>query len=397
MKTRFLITIFLCAALAFMGCAGTPDVPEGRFLIEGKVKEVPEGTVVSLFRLEKGRFAKVTSDTLKDGRFALEGKEEGKVARRYLLMPAGKDFPRQGLDLWLASGAYVKVSGEGLLYPFWKVESTVPEQAAEAAFKTLCTEQRQHSLQSKMEEDRLYRSIKASKDEEFVRTVEHRMDSLCNLFIALDSVVFVAELEYMKQAPVSPVWLEKYTFYASFLLHNPEFGHRELIRSLYGRMSDADKATEAGQIITEYMNLPERVSVGDDMADADLYDPEGRVRHLAEFKGKYILMDFWSRTCMPCRMSFPELEEVAARYRDRLEVVSINQDTKENWLEFIGREKMKGNQWNELRKSDTGLAAAYGVNGIPHYVMISPAGKVLQIWSGYAKGTLKARVARLLE
>ena len=40
----------------------------------------------------------------------------------------------------------------------------------------------------------------------------------------------------------------------------------------------------------------------------------------------------------------------------------------------------------------------YGLadSNIPHYVMISPEGKVLHMWSGYGKGSLKAEMAKLL-
>ena len=92
---------------------------------------------------------------------------------------------------------------------------------------------------------------------------------------------------------------------------NKRFGHEDLIRSLYDRVSEADRATEEGQLITAYLNLPEVVNVGDQMVDGDLYDPEGNVRHLSEFKGKYILLDFWSQGCGPCLQSFPEIKEVA--------------------------------------------------------------------------------------
>ena len=44
-----------------------------------------------------------------------------------------------------------------------------------------------------------------------------------------------------------------------------------------------------------------------------------------------------------------------------------------------------------------GLAAAYQVRGIPHYVMISPEGKVMDMWSGYAKGSLKEKMKELIK
>ena len=45
----------------------------------------------------------------------------------------------------------------------------------------------------------------------------------------------------------------------------------------------------------------------------------------------------------------------------------------------------------------TGLAAAYQVHGIPHYVMISPEGTVLAMWRGYGKGSLKAKMKELIK
>ena len=133
-------------------------------------------------------------------------------------------------------------------------------------------------------------------------------------------------------------------------------------------MPDCLRLTERprqGKNITEYMNLGAEVNVGDEMADGDLYDSEGNLHHLSEFKGQYILLDFWSMGCGPCVQSIPEMEEVTAIYKDKLAVVSISGDSKENWKKFISEKSMTGNQWNELKNGRTGLAARYKVVGIP--------------------------------
>ena len=161
-------------------------------------------------------------------------------------------------------------------------------------------------------------------------------------------------------------------------------------------MSEADKQTDFGKLFTEYMNLPPVVNEGDEMVDGDLYDLEGRVRHLSEFKGKYILLDFWSKGCGPCVASIPELKEIEEQYKEQLEVVSISSDTEASWKEAVAELKLTGNQWNELRQGTTGLAAAYRVRGIPHYVLITPDGKVKKMWFGYGKGSLKAKMKELI-
>lgn len=184
---------------------------------------------------------------------------------------------------------------------------------------------------------------------------------------------------------------------SSFLQWKKEDPNIPEIKALYARMPEADKATETGKNITEFMYLEGKVNVGDPMADGDLYDPEGNLHHLSEFKGKYILLDFWGRNCVPCIQSIPELEEIAEIYKGKLVVVSISRDEEKIWKEFIAEKKMTGYQWNELRSSHTGLAARYKVVGVPHYVLISPQGIVQDIWSGYGKGFLKWKLKKQLK
>lgn len=129
------------------------------------------------------------------------------------------------------------------------------------------------------------------------------------------------------------------------------------------------------------------LKVGDDMADGDLYDLEGNLHHLSELKGKYLLLDFWSRGCGPCIMAIPEMEKLQQKYADKLTVVSLSFDMEERWREASAEHPMTWKNWNEKKQSE-GLYLKYGVNGIPHYVLISPEGKIVDSWGGYGMGLL---------
>ncbi|WP_455761692.1 TlpA family protein disulfide reductase [Phocaeicola coprophilus] len=87
---------------------------------------------------------------------------------------------------------------------------------------------------------------------------------------------------------------------------------RPVFQQLYARMPAEWQETEKG----------------DDMADGLLYDAEGESHHLSELQGRYILLDFWSIYCGPCRMSEPEMEEIAHLYGDKLALVGISNDEK---------------------------------------------------------------------
>lgn len=204
--------------------------------------------------------------------------------------------------------------------------------------------------------------------------------------------IFKKELDYMATAPMGRVYMQKLVSYAQMSLAKNFMPYSDEVKVLYARLSDALKGTPEAGLAYQYLYPSIAVEVGDEMADGELYDVQGRIHNIAEFKGRYILLDFWSSGCGPCIESLPELEEIAGKYKDVLSVVSISIDPKEQWLSFVKKKQMKGNQWNELRKAGTGLAMSYRVKGYPHYVLISPDGKIQSVWGGYGKGSLLGKL-----
>lgn len=390
MKARRLWLSVLAGCLVMGGCVSRPEVPEGEFLVEGFLKNVPDSSVIGLYKEEGMMLRRIQQDTVIDGRFAFRDSIEPGEARKLLLLSDSKGFPGCWRTLWVASGERIEIVGSDCLLQTWQVNSNVPEQKDENAFNEAGFPEKKQMLEYAAQEYDLFREARDGKMDWLKR------DSLRRLFRPLDSIVTLRELTYLKEAPVTRVWIDRYASFAPMLQNDPDYAHIGMVRSLYGRMSEADRATEKGKLITEYMNLPPTVGKGDEMVDGDLYDTEGKLRHLSEFKGKYILLDFWSQGCGPCVQSIPEMEEVAEQYKDIMAVVSISQDTKESWLKYVAEHKMGGNQWNELRAGNTGLAAAYQVKGIPHYVMIAPDGKIVQMWNGYGKSSLKKQLKDML-
>ena len=367
MKTRQILgPLLMLQAMFFAACM--PTVEEGRYLIEGQLKNVPDSTEIRLYRDEGNLFECVGQDTVLNGHFSFSDTISGAASRRMVLMVNGMGFPPSWLDVWVQSGSRSTVTGEDCLLPLWKVESDVAEQRAANEFKALCPVERKLRMQWMTQETDLFRRTRGNMAE-----CRDLTDSLRALSDSVEDIIYITELQYMQTAPVTAVWLHQLASYSAFLQYKPEFEHidrmTDLIRSLYTRLSEADKQTRDGRTITEYMNLPDTVGVGGDMADGDLYDTDGNLHRLSEFCGQYILLDFWSQGCGPCVQSLPEMEEITQMYKDKVAVVSISQDSEESWKQYVSHKRMKGNLWNELRNGNTGLAAAYQVNGIPHLLL----------------------------
>lgn len=380
MKFTAILFSSLLLGLMLGSCHSGQKVPEGEFLIEGFVKNLPDSSIVSLFQFENRQYAAaMLSDTVTGGRFVLRDTITSKESRQLLLLVIyKKTFSVWPLSLWVVSGAKIRIQGEGMLCPFWTVESEVAEQQAEAEF-------------TKLEMfDKGINDI----------SIRNKIDSIRrNHIYPLQDKVRLRELEYMKTAPVTKVWLEKYCDQLSFLNWNTDsqYSHKELVYPLYARLSEADRKSPVGREIAAYFKMVEPVKAGDHMVDGTLYDTEGNIHHLSEFKGKYILLDFWNLGCQPCMEALPEMEEVSHMYKGKLELVSICGAAKNRWKKFVAERKLTGHQWNELREVNDGLAAVYGVKGVPHYVLISPERKVIHSWMGYRKHILKEKMKEFVK
>lgn len=293
--------------------------PEGEFVIYGKLQNMPDSLVIELSQLDSESMHVITSDTVVAGTFVLRDTITDSQARKLFLSIKEPVLFDAYLNVWVKSGACVHITGENRLVPLWRVQSNVPEQRYETAFSLLNLLERKQQLIYMAEVGELHsRSLEVYYDQ----TISEKEDSLFRLIRLYRDSMALRELHYMKEAPVAPVWFDRYHTYASFLRWNKDFGHADLIRSLYDRMSESDRATEIGQIITDYVNLPPQVNIGDQMLDGNLYDIKGRVRHLSRFKGKCILLNFWSGESMACMRSFIELEQIIKQYR-QVKVVSI--------------------------------------------------------------------------
>ena len=396
MKKKHLISLF--ALLIVGACSYNPSVPKDEFLIQGQLANVPDSAAIELCVFDGQLIKTIVKDTLIDGQFSLHDTITSGPRELYL-MSGSEGFPGLWISVWVAPGKYVKVTGADKLLRTWTIESDIPEQAEENRFvKASFPEQLEVLKYTADEYDVLRKMFKEHAGNEALQKEDWKqVDSLRNLREPLEQVILQKELDYLKTAPITSVWLNKYLLNASRLQWDKENPCIPEIKALYGRLSDTDKETAIGKNITEYMNLLAEVNVGDPMADGDLYDKDGNLHHLSEFSGQYILLDFWSMGCGPCVQSIPEMEEITEMYKDKLAVVSISSDGKEDWRKFIADKNMTGNQWNELRKGRTGLAARYKVIGIPNYVLISPEGIVQEMWSGYGPGSLKNKLKDLVK
>ena len=115
--------------------------------------------------------------------------------------------------------------------------------------------------------------------------------------------------------------------------------------------------------------------------------PEGKTISLADYKGKYVVIDFWASWCGDCRREIPALKELYTESRDwkvgkeqlPIEFLSVSFDFKrEAWLALLDKEQFEWPQVSNLNNTrEDPTYQAYKLHWIPAFYVVCPEGKIV--------------------
>ena len=107
--------------------------------------------------------------------------------------------------------------------------------------------------------------------------------------------------------------------------------------------------------------------------------PDGGNISLSDFRGKYIILDFWASWCHPCRAEGKNIKVIYEQLKDKnFEVFSVSSDQNENaWKKAIEQDGMTWKQGLLVDGNRKDVYSKYGIIGIPAIWVIGPDGKIL--------------------
>ena len=130
-----------------------------------------------------------------------------------------------------------------------------------------------------------------------------------------------------------------------------------------------------------------------------LKSTDGTTVRLSDFKGKIVLIDFWATWCAPCEVSFPELDALAASFRDRqVEVLAVSEDQKRKNVDaFLAAHPHTMRVLLDARMT---AADAFKVRAIPSAFIIDGDGRIRFSHPEYTLDTIdlfRREIASLLD
>jgi len=152
------------------------------------------------------------------------------------------------------------------------------------------------------------------------------------------------------------------------------------ILKIYNNLSGQLKKSETAEEIKHFTTLPSVPRVGDKCINFKQFNTKGEKVSLSQYYGKYILLDFWSSGCYPCRfVENPILVKLYDKYHPLgLDIIGISQDTdKEKWIKAIKEDKLSWVNVSDLKGWFNEPSLLYGINGVPTEILINKKGIII--------------------
>lgn len=141
------------------------------------------------------------------------------------------------------------------------------------------------------------------------------------------------------------------------------------------------KNTKAGIKLASGFEIAKKTAIGMTAVDFTQNDVSGRAVKLSDFRGKYVLLDFWASLAGPSRAEHRNLVSAYQIFKDRgFTILSVSLDMagqRDKWIQAIEKDGMTWTQVSDLKSWDNEVAVQYGIRAIPSNFLIDPAGKII--------------------
>ena len=105
---------------------------------------------------------------------------------------------------------------------------------------------------------------------------------------------------------------------------------------------------------------------------------DGESFDLADYRGRWVVVNFFAAWCLPCIEEHPELVAFEAEHADTGEAALVSvlfDNTADDAREFFAN---NGGDWPVVMDDDGAVGVAYGVARVPESFLVAPTGIVVQ-------------------
>lgn len=205
-------------------------------------------------------------------------------------------------------------------------------------------------------------------------------DSISNIRSALGK----RKLEVTKQA-ITNGETDLFTAYAIRFIPKDNFSYfSDMLDSVVQKFSSSQLLMTAVNelkmaVQQETADANSLISINQQAPNFKVLNQENKTIALSQFKGKYVLLNFWASWCPPCIEELPQLRDINRKFKNSnfvLFSVSLDHD-KGKWLNAIKKNRLSWYHGTEIKGWNSSFVTSYHLNSIPRTILIAPDGNVL--------------------
>lgn len=153
------------------------------------------------------------------------------------------------------------------------------------------------------------------------------------------------------------------------------------VEPLFNQLDPSLQSLPEGVQLAKGLDIAKRLAIGKEAPDFAQPDLDGKVVKLSDFRGQYVLLDFWASWCGPCRADNPNLVKAYNAYKDKnFTILALSLDNpgkREDWTKAIEKDGLPWHHIGDLTGWKNEVAALYGIQAIPQNFLIDPQGNII--------------------
>lgn len=349
-------------------CTPLAAVAQQSYTIKGSVNSIKEPVKVFLtYKVDGERI--MDSTIMKGGRFTFKGsvnapKDAHLVVKHNNLPQDPTTRPVEDILAFLIEDKTITIAAKDSIKNAVITGSVTNDdnEKVNAMLKPI------YDQYGKLNEEFRLQSPEQQKDTAYLNSLDKRADAIREEIIA-------AKMKYVKA---------NHGKYMALMAFNstlpPEFDAMAAEKE-FQLFDESLRQSDLGKELGARIAKVKKTQEGAPAPDFTQLDPNGKPVKLSDFRGKYVLLDFWASWCGPCRRENPNVVKAYNAYKDKgftvLGVSLDKPDDREKWLAAIEKDGLPWTQVSDLKAWENEAAKLYEVNAIPMNFLIDPNGNII--------------------